>query len=110
MGVVAINIVEFGSLLFCVTKNFRNFSKKEKSLEKCTKVVPQRSKDLGPRYVSQTMNYQEKLKCGLVNGRQKILWSKQALRRNFTHMCASLIWRASCQISASNIITLLIPL
>ena len=29
------------------------------------------------------MNYQEKLKCGLVNGRQKILWSKKELRRNF---------------------------
>ena len=28
MGVVAINIVEFGSLLFQVTKNFRNFQKK----------------------------------------------------------------------------------
>ena len=28
MGVVAINLVEFGSL-FLVTENFRNFSKKE---------------------------------------------------------------------------------
>ena len=27
MGVVAINFVEFGSLLFEVTKNFRNFQK-----------------------------------------------------------------------------------
>ena len=29
MGVVAINIVEFISLLFCFTKNFRNFSEEE---------------------------------------------------------------------------------
>ena len=29
MGVVAINFVEFGSLLFQVTKNFRNFQKKK---------------------------------------------------------------------------------
>ena len=29
MGVVAINLVEFGSLLFWVTKNFRNFSEGE---------------------------------------------------------------------------------
>ena len=30
MGVVAINFVEFGSLYFEVTKNFRNFQKKMK--------------------------------------------------------------------------------
>ena len=72
--------------------------------------VPQRSKDPGSRYVSRTMNYQEKLKCGLVNGRQKILWSKQALRRNLTHMCVMLILRASRQISAVNTTTSLIPL
>ena len=29
MGVVAINFVEFGSLLFEVTKNFRNFQRKK---------------------------------------------------------------------------------
>ena len=29
MGVVVINLVEFGSLLFGVTKNFRNFSEGE---------------------------------------------------------------------------------
>ena len=72
MGVVAINFVEFGSLLFEVTKNFRIFSEEEICLGKCTKVVLQGSKDPGPQYVSRTMNYQEKLKCGLVNGRQKI--------------------------------------
>ena len=32
MGVVAINFVEFGSLLFQVTKNFRNFQKMMKRL------------------------------------------------------------------------------
>ena len=33
MRVVAINLVEFGSLLFRVTKNFRNFSEKENDEE-----------------------------------------------------------------------------
>ena len=96
MGVVAINFVEFGSLLFGVTKNFRNFSEEEICLGNCTKVVFQGSKDPGPQYVSRTSNHQEKLKCGLVNGRQKISWSKQELRRNLTHMCVMLNSRASC--------------
>ena len=39
MGVVAIGFVEFGSLLFEVTKIFRNFSEEEICLGKCTKVV-----------------------------------------------------------------------
>ena len=38
MGVVAINFVELGSLLFEVTKIFRNFSEEEICLGKCTKV------------------------------------------------------------------------
>ena len=100
MGVVAINFVEFDSLYFRVTKKFRIFSDEEICLGKCTKVVPQGSKDLGPRYVSRTLNYQEKLKCGLVHGRQKISWSRQELRRNLKHMCVTLIFRASSQISA----------
>ena len=41
MGVVAINFVEFGSVLFEITKNFRIFSEEEICLGKCTKVVPQ---------------------------------------------------------------------
>ena len=56
-----------------------------------------------PQYVSRTMNYQEKLKCGLVNGRQKISWSKHELRMNLKHMCVMLNLRALCQISAPNI-------
>ena len=32
MGVFAINFVEFGSLLFEVTKNFRNFQKKDEEI------------------------------------------------------------------------------
>ena len=71
MGVVAINFVEFGSPLFEVTKNFRNFSEEEICLGKCTKGVPQGNKDPGPQYVSRTMNYQGRFKCGLVNGRQR---------------------------------------
>ena len=47
MGVVAINFVEFGSLLFEVTKIFRNFAEEETCLEKCTKVALQGSKDPG---------------------------------------------------------------
>ena len=53
--------------------------------------VPQRSKDPDPRFVSRTMNYQEKLKCGLVNGRQKILWIEWELRKNLTHIFVTLI-------------------
>ena len=86
MGVVAINHVEFGSLLFWVTKKFRNFSEKEKFIGKYTKVVPQGSKDQGSRYVSRTMNHRGKLKCGLVNGRWRSLWSKQVPRMNLTRM------------------------
>ena len=64
MGVVAINFVEFGSLLFEVTKIFRNFSEEETCLGKCTKVVHQGSKDPGSQYVMPTMNHQGKLRCG----------------------------------------------
>ena len=34
MGVVTINLIEVGSLLFEVTKNFRNFSEKNNMLRK----------------------------------------------------------------------------
>ena len=32
MGVVAINLVEFGSLLFCVTKKIQKFSEKDEEI------------------------------------------------------------------------------
>ena len=73
MGVVAINFVEFGSLLFGVTKNFRNFSEKEIGLGNCTKVLLQGSKVPGLQYVMLTRNHQEMLLLGPVNGLRKIL-------------------------------------
>ena len=69
MGVVAINFLEFGSLLFEVTKNFRNFSEEEICLGKCTKVVPKQREDPGVLCVSKTMNHEGKLRCSLVNDR-----------------------------------------
>ena len=104
MGVDAINFVEFGSLLFEVTKNFKKNSEEEICLEKYTKVVLQGSKDPGSQYVSRTMNHRGKLTCGLVNGRQRSLWSKQASRSNLTRMCVMPSWRTSYKISVLNII------
>ena len=102
MGVVAINFVEFGSLLFEVTKNFRNFSEEEICLGKCTKVALQGSKDPGSQCAMPMMSHQGTLQCGLVNGLQKALWIEQESRNNLTHMCVTLILRASRQISAVN--------
>ena len=76
MGVVAINFVEFGSLLFEVTKNFRNFSEEEICLGKCTKVVLQRNKDPGLQCVMLMMSHQGTLLCDLVNGLQRTSWIK----------------------------------
>ena len=91
-------------------QNNSNFSEEEKCLGKCTNVVPQGIKNQGSRYVSRTMNHQGKLKCVLVNGRRKDLWSKQVSRMNLTHMYVMLILRTSCQITVDSTTTSLIPL
>ena len=91
MGVVAINFVEFGSLLFEVTKKILNFLEEEICLGRCTKVVLQGSKDPGSQCAMLTMNHQGTLKCGLVNSLQRTSWIEQESRKNLTHMCVALI-------------------
>ena len=61
MGVVAINFDEFGSLLFEVTKNFRNVAEEEICLGKCTNVALQGSKDPGLQCVMLMKSHQETL-------------------------------------------------
>ena len=82
MGVVAINFIEFGALLFEVTKNFRNFSEEEICLGKCTKVALQGNKSPGLQCVMLMMSHQETLQCVLVNGLQKTLWIERESRKN----------------------------
>ena len=89
MGVVAINFVELGSLLFEVTKNFRNVSKEEICLGKCSKVVLQGSKDPGLQCVMLMKSHEEMLQCVLVNGLQRTLWIDQELKKNLTHICVT---------------------
>ena len=60
MGVVAINFIEAGSLLYEVTKSYRNFSKETIRLGKCTKVVLQGSKVPGLQCVMLTRKHQER--------------------------------------------------
>ena len=91
MGVVAINFIEVGSLLFEVTKNFRNFSEEEICLGKCTKVVLQGSKDPGLQCVMLMMSHQGTLQCGPVNDLQRTSWIERGLRKNLTHTCVTLI-------------------
>ena len=47
------------------------------------------SKKQGPRIAMRDADDEppRELKCGLVNGHQKILWFKHALRRNLARMC-----------------------
>ena len=91
MGVVTINLIEVGSLLFEVTKNFRNFSKEEICLGKCSKVVLQGSKDPGLQCVMLMKSHQETLQCVLMNGLLRTLWIERELRKNLTHICVTLI-------------------
>ena len=41
------------------------------------------SKHRGSRYVSQTLNHEGKLKCGLLNGHRMNLWSKAGFKDEF---------------------------
>ena len=61
MGVVTINFIEVGSLLFEVTKNFRNVSEETICSGGCSKVVLQGSKVPDLQYVMLTRNHQETL-------------------------------------------------
>ena len=68
-------------------------------------MVPQQREDLGALCVSKTMNHQGMLKCELVSGHQKSLWSMQALRMNLTHMCVTPILRTSYKAKRRYVVT-----
>ena len=59
------NFVELGSLLFEVTKNFKNFSEEEICLGKCSKVVLQGSKDPGLQCVMLMKSHQKRSSASL---------------------------------------------